>query len=82
MRIEFNDGIGYGGLIYLLTGFLKIVANLILIVMMLGAAYTHYALNDELPRILPALLFFALSLYSFYTLLHKTPDKHPRSKSS
>ena len=43
-------------------GRLKQVANLILLFIMFGAVYTHYALRDPWQRIAPGLVFSALLL--------------------
>lgn len=39
------------------SGRLKTLANLVLLVIMLGAIYTHYALHDQFDRMTPGLIF-------------------------
>uniref|UniRef100_T1JC91 Novel acetylcholine receptor chaperone n=1 Tax=Strigamia maritima TaxID=126957 RepID=T1JC91_STRMM len=40
-----------------IPGFLKQVANLILLLMMLGAVYTHYAIGEKFERTAPSIVF-------------------------
>lgn len=41
----------------LLPGLLKKAANIVLLILMLGAAYSHYAVGDRFERMAPALVF-------------------------
>lgn len=49
------------------TGTVKQVANLLLIVVMIGAIYTHYALKDTLDKMTPALVFGLLLICRYIT---------------
>lgn len=44
------------------VGRLKQLANVVLLVIMLGAVYTHYALHDKFDRMAPGLVFSLLLL--------------------
>ena len=46
----------------LVLGRLKQLANIILLMVMLGAVYTHYALKDKFERMAPGLVFSLLLL--------------------
>ncbi|CAF3369398.1 unnamed protein product [Rotaria socialis] len=46
-----------GIILILLPGRLKQLANVVLLAIMLGAVYTHYALGDKLDRIAPGIIF-------------------------
>ncbi|CAF1226165.1 unnamed protein product [Adineta ricciae] len=50
----------------LIPGRLKQLANIVLLILMLGAIYTHYALNDKFDRMAPGIIF---SLLLFARLL-------------
>jgi hypothetical protein len=39
---------------------MKQLANIILLIIMLGAVYTHYALHDKLDRMAPGVIFSLL----------------------
>lgn len=47
---------------FLSLGPLKQLANVVLLVLMLGAVYTHYILNDKFERMAPGLVFSLLLL--------------------
>lgn len=46
----------------LIPGPLKEIANVLLIIMMVGGFFTHYTLNDRFDRMAPALVFTLLLL--------------------
>jgi len=43
------------------------VANMVLIVMMAGAAYSHYALNDSFEKMMPAIVCGSLLMLRLIT---------------
>ena len=47
---------------HLLLGRLKQLANIVLLILMLGAVYTHYTLHDKFERMAPGLVFSLLLL--------------------
>ncbi len=51
-----------GAILVLIPGRLKQLANIVLLIIMLGAVYTHYALHDKFERIAPGLVFSLLLL--------------------
>ncbi|CAF0989513.1 unnamed protein product [Rotaria magnacalcarata] len=51
-----------GAILVLIPGRLKQLANLILLVVMTGAVYTHYVLHDKFDRMAPGLVFGLLLL--------------------
>jgi len=51
-----------GAILVLIPGRLKQLANVVLLILMLGAVYTHYALHDKFERIAPGLVFSLLLL--------------------
>ncbi|CAF3570030.1 unnamed protein product [Rotaria socialis] len=51
-----------GAILVLIPGRLKQLANLILLVIMMGAVYTHYVLHDKFDRMAPGLVFGLLLL--------------------
>ena len=51
-----------GAVLVFVPGRLKQVANVVLLVVMLGAVYTHYMLHDKFERIAPGLVFSLLLL--------------------
>lgn len=44
-------------LLFLFVGKLKVLANLVLLIQMAGAVYTHYALGDDIKHYTGALIF-------------------------
>lgn len=51
-----------GTILILIPGRLKTLANFVLLCVMVGAVYTHYALNDKFDRMTPGLIFALLLL--------------------
>lgn len=51
-----------GAILVLIPGRLKQLANVVLLIIMLGAVYTHYILHDKFERIAPGLVFSLLLL--------------------
>ena len=49
-----------GAILILIPGRLKQLANVVLLVIMLGAVYTHYTLGDKFERMAPGLVFSLL----------------------
>lgn len=49
-----------GAVLALIPGCMRDVANMVLVVMMAGAAYSHYALNDSFEKMIPAIVCGAL----------------------
>lgn len=49
-----------GAILVLIPGRLKQLANVILLLIMLGAVYTHYVLHDKFERMAPGLVFSLL----------------------
>ncbi|CAF0916777.1 unnamed protein product [Rotaria sp. Silwood1] len=49
-----------GVILILIPGRLKQLANIVLLVLMLGAVYTHYALHDKLDRMAPEIIICLL----------------------
>jgi len=43
------------------------VANMVLVVIMVGAAYSHYALNDSVEKMMPAIVCGALLMLRLVT---------------
>jgi len=54
--------IGCGSFLAIVPGRSKQIANIILLILMLGAVYTHYILNDKFERMAPGLVFSLLLL--------------------
>jgi len=53
------------------------VANIVLLVVMLGAVYSHYALNDDLEKTMPAIV--CASLLTLRLLIRKSACSHDAS---
>jgi len=51
-----------GAILILIPGRLKQLANIVLLLLMLGAVYTHYVLHDKFERMAPGLVFSLLLL--------------------
>ncbi|CAF0819545.1 unnamed protein product [Rotaria sordida] len=51
-----------GAILVLIPGRLKQLANVVLLILMLGAVYTHYILHDKFERMAPGLVFSLLLL--------------------
>lgn len=49
--------VGCGFILIFVPGFMKQFANVLLLLMMLGAVYTHYAIDDKFERTAPAIVF-------------------------
>ncbi|CAF1042908.1 unnamed protein product [Adineta steineri] len=49
-----------GAVLVLIPGRLKQIANTILLMLMLGAVYTHYTLHDKFDRMAPGIIFSLL----------------------
>eukprot|EP01121_Diplochlamys_sp_Union-15-3_P004796 TRINITY_DN14_c0_g2_i1.p1 TRINITY_DN14_c0_g2~~TRINITY_DN14_c0_g2_i1.p1 ORF type:complete len:169 (-),score=20.01 TRINITY_DN14_c0_g2_i1:57-563(-) len=66
-------------LLVLQSGFLGVVSNILLLIISVGGAYTHYALNDPNDVILvPSILAIAL----FLSLLLRLGDRSSRTRHS
>jgi len=53
---------------------MKQLANIVLLIIMLGAVYTHYALHDKLDRMAPGIVF---SLLLITRLIIYRQEKYP-----
>ncbi|CAF0948761.1 unnamed protein product [Rotaria sordida] len=60
-------------------GRLKQLANSVLLMLMLGAVYTHYALHDKLDRMAPGIIF---GLLLFTRLIICAQEKRSRNEQS
>ena len=57
-----------GAILVLIPGPLKEVASFLLLAVMIGGFYTHYALNDSFERLAPSLIFSLLIICRFIIL--------------
>ena len=89
MQIVLNEESSAAG--WMCAGCLRDVANMMLLVMMGGAAYSHYALNDSLDKMMPAVVCAALLMLRLITrklvcsrdmsCQRKPPTTEPHSKA-
>lgn len=69
-----------GAILILIPGRLKQLANVVLLVIMLGAVYTHYVLRDKFERMAPGLVFSLLLLTRL--IIYRQVKQRERSQSS
>ncbi len=61
-------------------GRLKQLANVVLLVLMLGAVYTHYILHDKFERLAPGLVFSLLLLTRL--IIHRQVSRREKQPST
>jgi uncharacterized membrane protein YphA (DoxX/SURF4 family) len=71
-----------GIVLALIPGRLKQWANTILLLIMIGAIYTHYALGDQIERMTPGLIFGLCLLLRLIITQRMTSLKQSTSSSS
>ncbi|CAF0787669.1 unnamed protein product [Adineta steineri] len=69
-----------GAILVLIPGRLKQLANVILLMIMLGAVYVHYMLHDKFERIAPGLVF-SLLLLTRLIIHRQVTQREKRSKT-
>jgi hypothetical protein len=62
------------------SGRLKQLANVVLLVIMLGAVYTHYVLRDKFERMAPGLVFSLLLITRL--IIHRQVKQREQGQSS
>lgn len=65
---------------FICSGRLKQLANFVLLVVMLGAVYTHYALHDKFDRMAPGLVF-SLLLVTRLIIHRQVSQREKRSQT-
>jgi uncharacterized membrane protein YphA (DoxX/SURF4 family) len=69
-----------GAILLLIPGRLKQLANMVLLVIMFGAVYTHYVLGDKFDRMAPGLVFGLLLLTRL--IIHRQVTQREKGSST